>query len=168
MQPKLDAHAHFFNPGYVAALPASCRRLQPDEVTLYSGLAQTHHIQQVLAIGYEGADWARENNQYLASLAATNLWVRPLAFTTPEQLTISRLEMWKQQGFIGVSLYLFSTDDLDRLSLVRDETWAWLVKNRWLLSINSSGDRWTRWHEVLERHPDLRLLLLQHQVIIFG
>ena len=34
MPPRLDAHAHFFRPGYVDVLPESCRRVEPDEVTL--------------------------------------------------------------------------------------------------------------------------------------
>jgi predicted TIM-barrel fold metal-dependent hydrolase len=40
-----------------------------------------------------------------------------------------------------------------------DEVWAWMVERRWLLSVNSSGDTWSAWPAVLERHPNLRLVM---------
>lgn len=86
----------------MALLPENCRRIQPDEVTLYQGLARQYEVQQVLAVGYEAEQWAVGNNRYLSRLA----------------------------------------------------------EQRWLISVNSKGEYWIAWQPLLERRPDLRLLVL--------
>ena len=43
--------------------------------------------------------------------------------------------------------------------LVDAAVWAWLEKRRWLISVNSKGARWAVFVPVLERHPQLRLLV---------
>jgi L-fuconolactonase len=159
MSGRLDAHLHFFRPGYVARHPEECRRVQPDEVTLYAALARLYSVDQVLAVGYEGADWAAGNNAYLAKLAATHPWIRPLAFAAaPEQLTAAGLDRWREQRFAGLSLYLFGPETEARLAQVPKEIWHWLTARRWLVSVNSRGEGWAAWRPVLERHPELRLL----------
>ncbi len=160
MSVRADAHLHFFRPGYVAVLPENCRRVQPDEVTLYEALAKEHNVQQVLAVGYEGQSWAAGNNQYLARLAAGHAWIRPIASVQePAQLDMPPLEQWQQDRFVGLSIYVFSEEMMTAVNQVSDVVWAWLVQHRWLISVNSRGEHWTVWPPVLERHPDLRLLV---------
>src|SRR5438552_2779803 len=143
MPARADAHLHFFNPGYAAALPASCRRVQPDEVTLYTALAQQYGVAQVLAVGYEGESWATGNNRYLAALAAAHDWIRPVAFIhDPTHLDVPMLERLAQEQFVGLSLYLFDEPSLGALVRVPGEVWRWLTHRRWLLSVNSRGERW--------------------------
>lgn len=160
MSMRADAHLHFFRAGYAAVLPDSCRRQVPDEVTLYLALAQQHAIEQVLAVGYEGQSWAAGNNAYLAELAGEHAWIRPVAFLgDPAQLDIDGLERLAAQKFVGLSVYVF--DDVIEGALARVDAvvWAWLEKRRWLLSVNSKGARWAAFVKILERHPNLRLLV---------
>ena len=160
MPTRADAHLHFFSPGYVAHLPESCRRVQPDEVTLYAALVQQHDIAQVLAVGYEGQPWAAGNNSYLAELAAAHDWIRPLAFIhDPAGLSVAMLEHLARERFAGLSLYLFDEPVLNTLGQVHNDVWAWLIHRRWLISVNSRGVHWAAWAPILERHPDLRLLV---------
>src|SRR5262245_32072838 len=103
MPKRADAHLHFFAPGYAALMPESCRRVQPDEVTLYAALAQQHDIAQVLAVGYEGGAWAASNNRHLAELAATQDWIRPVAFVHDLiSLDIAMLERHARDRFVGL------------------------------------------------------------------
>ena len=160
MSKRADAHLHFFAPGYVARLPESCRRVRPDEVTLYAALAQQHDIAQVLAVGYEGQPWAAGNNRYLADLAAAHAWIRPLAFIhDPTGLNVATLEQMAHDRFVGLSLYLFDQPILVELGRVSDDVWGWLAERHWLISVNSRGEHWTAWAPILERHPNLRLLV---------
>lgn len=160
MAPRLDAHAHFFNPGFIGALPENCRRISPDEFTLYTAYLQQHEIEQVLAVGYEGADWAAGNNQYLANITAQNRWVRPIAYVAdPTQLTIAQLQAWQAQNFVGISLYIFQDDAAKLLAQISNEIWQWLGDHAWLISVNSTGEYWQAWQPVLAKHPQLRLLL---------
>lgn len=160
MSPRLDAHAHFFFPGYVDHLPESCRRQSPDEITLYHAHAQRHEIAQVLAVGYEGAPWAKGNNQYIASLAQERPWLRPVAYVgDATQLTLDQLLAWQAQNFVGISLHISSTDEAEALSRVPSEVWQWLIENAWLISVNSSGEHWSSWEPILSLHPELTLLI---------
>ena len=160
MSMRADAHLHFFRPGYAAVLPDSCRRQLPDEVTLYKALAQQHAIEQVLAVGYEGQSWAAGNNAYLAELAGEHAWIRPVAFLgDPAQLDIDGLETLAAQKFVGLSAYVFDDVIEGALARVDAAVWAWLEKRRWLISVNSKGARWAAFVKILERHPNLRLLV---------
>ncbi len=158
--PLLDAHAHFFDPGYVGILPEDCRRRVPTEITLYAALARQHDVSQVLAVGYEGDPWAAGNNAYLAAVTAQHPWVRPVAFVVDiAGLTRDALDQWHAQGFVGLSLYLFAGDAVAALQHVPDATWRWLTDHAWLLSVNSTGIHWQAWQPVLDRHPEIRLLI---------
>jgi L-fuconolactonase len=157
---RADAHAHFFHAGYAAILPDSCRRIQPDEVTLYQGLAQQFGVQQVLAVGYEVERWAVGNTRYLSQLAASLSWLRPVAFVAePANLAVASLEKWQREAFVGLSFYCFTPQQFAALAQVSDAVWCWLVEQSWLVSVNSRGEYWTAWLPVLERWPDLRLLV---------
>ena len=160
MPDRADAHAHLFKPGFIDALGERCRRIQPDEVTLYEALAKQHDVKQLLAVGFEGAQAYHGNNDYLASIAATRPWLRPTAyFHEPRELTHKSLEMRAHQGFVGVSLYLFSDELTDQLHQVDARIWSWLIEHRWLISVNSKGAYWSGWDDVLRRHPELRLVI---------
>ncbi len=160
MSPRLDAHAHFFFPGFVNKFPESCRRQSPDEITLYEAHAQLHEIAQVLAVGYEGAAWAVGNNQYIASLAQEHSWLRPLAHVNDaSQLSISQLSAWQHQDFVGISLHIFNADQAETLSRVATEVWQWLDENAWLISVNSHAEHWTSWQPILSDYSELRLLI---------
>jgi L-fuconolactonase len=160
MSPRLDAHAHFFFPGFVELLPENCRRQSPDEITLYQAHAQRHEIAQVLAIGYEGDAWANGNNAYLATVVSQHPWVRPIAFVSnPAQLSVDQLTTWQTQQFVGITFYIFSAEAAAQLSQVADEVWQWLEEHAWLISVNSTGELWTSWEPVLTQHPQLRLLI---------
>jgi predicted TIM-barrel fold metal-dependent hydrolase len=160
MSPRLDAHAHFFYPGFVQGLPDSCRRRSPDEITLYQAFAQRHQIDHVLAIGYQGEPWASGNNDYLAGLAQEHTWLRPLAFVSaPQQLTLSQIERWQAQRFVGITFYLFSPENIDALRQISNELWQWLSEHAWLISVNSTGEYWRGWQPILAAHPGLRLLI---------
>ncbi len=160
MSPLLDAHAHFFFPGYVGRLPESCRRQTPDEVTLYQAHAQRHEIAQVLAVGYEGDAWAAGNNDYLAAVVAHHAWMRPVAFIAdPSQLTIDHLDKMRAQHFVGISLYILTPEIAAQLGQVADDVWRWLAAQSWLISVNSEGDLWASWQPILSVHPELRLLI---------
>jgi predicted TIM-barrel fold metal-dependent hydrolase len=157
---RADSHIHLFRPGYAAKLPESCRRVQPDEVTLYQALREQAGVQQALVVGFEGEPWAAGNNRYLAEQAAHGSWIRPVAYVNNlARLDERTLAGWRQDAFVGVSMYLFSERDVAALQLVPDETWAWIAQNQWLVSVNSSGDRWAAWIPILERHPELTLLV---------
>lgn len=160
MPTRLDAHAHFFDPGFVGALPEDCRRRSPDEITLYIALAQQHDVAQVLAVGYEGDAWAAGNNDYLARVTAQHEWVRPLAFVTDiPNLAVAQLEKWQQQGFVGLSLYLFSDADAAAIQKIAPATWQWLGDHAWLISVNSTGQHWQQWQNILDQYPDVRVLV---------
>jgi L-fuconolactonase len=159
MMDHADAHMHLFAPGYVNLLPEACRRLAPDEATLYAAYGERHGIRRALVVGYEGQPWAVGNNAYLASLAARHSWVRPTAFAPPAALHVPALEGWRRGGFVGVSLYLFGADEVAALGAVPGAVWAWLAERRWLVSVNSRGEAWRAWGPILERQPELRLLV---------
>ena len=160
MSERADAHLHFFHPGYVATLPEDCRRVQPDEITLYQALAQQYQVSQVLAVGYEGESWAAGNNDYLAQLARRQAWIRPVAFVHhPANLDMPALVQWQANRFAGLSFYLFDKQQTETLRQIPDEVWRWLIQHRWLISVNSRGAYWSDWQPVLERFPGLRLLV---------
>jgi predicted TIM-barrel fold metal-dependent hydrolase len=157
---RLDAHAHFFYPGFAERLPATTRRLLPDEVTLYSALADQHEINAVLAVGYEGQTWALGNNAYIAHLAEQHGWLRPLAFVRePARLTVKQLEAWQQQLFVGITFYCFTPAEVATLDQVDAAVWQWLADHAWLISVNSSGEAWQAWQKILANHPALTLLI---------
>jgi predicted TIM-barrel fold metal-dependent hydrolase len=159
MPDRADAHIHLFHPGFTETLPATCRRITPDEPTLYEALAQQHNIRQALVVGYEAEDAYHGNNDYLATLVPTHPWVRPVAFYAgPAAITLESLESRRAQGFVGISLYLFDQAEA-QLNSVPEQIWRWLSDRRWLLSINSTAEQWLAWRGILRRFPDLRLLI---------
>src|SRR6266542_4212771 len=118
MAARADAHIHLFRPGYTSHLPESCARAQPDEVTLYEALAAEFSIEQALVVGYEGAPRFAGNNAYLSSLAQQHRWIKPVAYVDPEALSCTKLEQLHRDGFVGISLYIFSPQSIAALAAV--------------------------------------------------
>jgi predicted TIM-barrel fold metal-dependent hydrolase len=122
-------------------------------------LRESAGIEQALVVGYEGAPWAAGNNRYLAEQVAIHSWIKPVAYVSdPARLDERALAGWQKDRFVGVSMYLFG-DDVSALEPVSDEVWAWIARKHWLVSVNSTGEHWTAWVPILERHPELTLLV---------
>jgi L-fuconolactonase len=58
-----------------------------------------------------------------------------------------------------LSFYCFNPQQTAALGQVSAEVWRWLAEHHWLISVNSRGEHWSAWLPVLERQPDLRLLV---------
>lgn len=160
MTRRADAHIHLFQTGFAEVLPETCRRVQPDEVTLYRALAADHGVERALVVCFEGEQWATGNNDYVAGLAAEQPWIQPVAFVhDPLTLDVATLERWRTAGFVGISMYLFDEATDSTLRAVPDTIWSWLMQRHWLVSINSRGENWLAWSAVLERQPELTLLV---------
>lgn len=146
-----DSHIHLFENGY--------QNSGKNTLETYSPLIQEFSISRALVIGYEGEPWALGNNAYIANLKKSNSWISPVAFLKVSDLSLENLESLVDQGFVGISLYVFTDEDVGILQDIDDEIWQWLVVNKWLISVNSKGDLWLLWIEVLKRNPTLTLLI---------
>ena len=154
-----DAHIHLFSAGYRDSSFASRPGVAIDEAACYDSLASDCDVAAALVVGFGGEDWCVENNAYLAEQVGRYDWIRPVAYVTLDALfTVEELYRLQQQGFVGVSLFLFD-DACVRLSEVPDTFWRWLEQRNWLVSVNSQAEGWRCWVPVLERFPDLRLLV---------
>jgi predicted TIM-barrel fold metal-dependent hydrolase len=157
--PRADAHIHVFEGGY-----RDCFTARPgvsiDEAALFTSLAADHGVAQALVVGYAAFDWCAENNAHLAAIVDDHDWLNPTAFVVPAQgLDCAMLDGWHAQGFVGLSLYVFSEDECAALAAIDDDCWRWLSDRRWLVSVNSKGAAWDSWVRILMRHPELRLLV---------
>ena len=148
-----DGHIHLFENGY--------KDSGANEISLYEELIKQHSIKSALVVGYEGESWASGNNAYISSLAQTRQWIHPLAFFKPENLQVSQLENLLSLGFEGITLYIFSEQEVEGLRAVDDSVWAWLVDHKWMVSVNSKAHFWNLWLEVMSEWPDL-ILLISH------
>lgn len=159
MSELADAHIHLFAGGYgdnFTARPG----VQIDEAVCYDSLAREHGVHAALVVGYEAEEWCATNNEHLATIQGRHDWLNPVAFVHNDRgFHLERLETWRREGFVGLSLYPFTEEDCQVLQNTPDECWQWLVEKRWLISVNSRGEGWKAWVPVLERHPELRLLV---------
>lgn len=146
-----DSHIHLFEHGYQDS--------GKNTLETYLLLIHEFSISRALVIGYEGKPWALGNNTYIANLKKSNSWISPVAFLQASDLSLRNLESLSDQGFVGISLYVFTNEDVRILQEVVNEIWQWLVDNKWLISVNSKGDHWLLWMEVLKRNPTLTLLI---------
>lgn len=146
-----DSHIHLFQCGFNGS--------GIDEVAAYEQLIEEHSIEAALVVGYEGEDWARGNNDFIAGLAESRSWLYPLAYLAPSQISVNRLEALSRGKFVGISLYLFNLEDVTTIERVRNEVWEWIVARGWLISVNSKGDSLRVWLKILERIPQLRVVI---------
>ena len=156
---RADAHVHLFEGSYQGNSFTRRPGVLIDEVLCYQSLMQEHQIQAALVIGFAGESWCAENNGFLAELIPRCSWMQALAYwdLNSDRDPLEQLEEWRGQGFIGISLYVFEKLEIQGLAGIKDEVWNWLECNGWLISVNSSGGRWSLWKPILEKHPRLRL-----------
>ncbi|MCE2441463.1 MAG: amidohydrolase [Candidatus Latescibacteria bacterium] len=159
MSERADAHIHLFEGGYQESLMKRFGR-PVDEAVVYASLAKDHGVRAALIVGYADVPWAAENTGYLTQMEKQYDWVHPAAyFDAAEPPTTDELTRLQAHGFVGVSFYIFGPERVAALLAISDEVWAWLASRRWLVSVNSKGDDWYAWQEVLRRHPELRLVV---------
>ena len=159
MTSRADAHIHLFAGGYRDKSFASRPGVTIDEAVCYQSLASEHGVVAALAVGYTGDPWCSDNNDYLANLNSHHDWIKPVAcIGVASPPTVHDLELLREQGFVGVSLFVFD-DDAQKLDHISLEVWRWLDENNWLISVNSEPDRWPAWQPVLASFPRLRLLI---------
>lgn len=159
MSERADAHIHLFEGGYQDSFMKRLKR-PVDEAVVYASLAKDHGVKAALIVGYADVPWAAENTRFLTQMVAEYDWVYPAAnFDPSDPPTIEALAQLQADGFVGVSFYIFGPERVDALLGISDEVWAWLASRRWLVSVNSKGDDWNAWQEVLGRHPELRLVV---------
>ena len=159
MTMRADAHIHLFAGGYRGGSFASRPGVSIDEAVCYDSLAREHDVAAALVVGYGAEDWCTDNNSYVAEQGPKFDWVRPLAYVAIDSAGAARnLEILQEQGFVGVSMYVFG-DDAQRLAQIPAGFWHWLEQRDWLVSVNSQGDAWTAWQPILEQFPRLPLLV---------
>jgi L-fuconolactonase len=159
MARSADAHAHLFEGGYRGSFVGR-PGVVVDEASCYASLLADHDLEAALIVGYQGHDWCAENNSYLADILPVTGWMRPVAFVhLDRQLSVAQLTALQQQGFVGISLYVFGDHDRQGLARIPSACWAWLSGHNWVVSVNSSGTMWRAWQPILDQHPDLRLLV---------
>ena len=160
MADRADAHIHLFEGGFQGNSFMKRLALPIDEAVCYASLAADHNVKAALIVGYSDAPWCANNHDYLVQMATQYDWVRPATYIDPTQPpSVDVLEQFKTQGFVGVTFYIFGPERIAALKAIPDEFWTWLTDHHWLVSVNSKGDDWTAWHDVLNRHPDLRLII---------
>jgi L-fuconolactonase len=155
---RADAHIHLFEGGFRESFAAR-DGVAIDEALCFNTLATDHDVSAALVVGYQGLDWCKDNNQFIAAARNDYTWINLVAFIeldTP--LTIAALEGWQEQGFIGVSLYVADETAVTALSGISFDCWHWLNDHNWLVSVNSRGDAWNAWLPILEEVPALGLL----------
>ena len=159
MSERADAHIHLFEGGFRDSFMKRLGR-PIDEAVVYASLANDHGVKAALIVGYADVPWAAENTRFLTEMVAEYDWVHPAAyFDAAEPPTTDELTRLQAHGFVGLSFYIFGQERVDALLRISDDVWAWLASRRWLVSVNSKGDDWYAWQEVLRRHPELRLVV---------
>jgi len=159
MADRADAHIHLFEHGFHGSF-TDRPGVQIDEIACYESLATDHDVKAALVVGYAGDSWCATNNDFLARTVLEHKWVRPTAYMEPDNPpNINELAKLKAQGFVGVSFYVFGEEKTNALRAIPDNVWAWLTEQRWLISVNSVGNDWSCWIPVLQKQPELRLIV---------
>jgi len=159
MTTRADAHIHLFAGGYQDKSFATRPGVSIDEGLCYDSLAREHEVVAALVVGFGGEDWCADSNAYLVEQTPLYDWIRPVAYVSIDSgSTVRDLEKFQQQGFVGISLFIFG-DEAERLEQIPTTYWRWLEERNWLVSVNSQEAAWTGWQPVLEEFPQLRLLV---------
>lgn len=130
-----DAHIHLFSRGYPGRYGALFPR--GGEVAVYNRIRAAHGIDCALAVGYEGAAWARGNNHYLSTLRVSHPWMVPLAYCAANRPPgEGQFATWWRRGFLGISVYLETREDA--AAFARWPAWAasHLDARKAILSVN--------------------------------
>ncbi len=152
-----DSHIHLFANGY----PGRYGTLFPggQEVTVYEKIRQAHGIDQALVVGFEGAAWSRGNNRYLAELALSHSWITPLAFySLASPLRPGSLKKWWDEGFYGISLYVFDGGEVERLADAPEQWVRNLNEKRAILSVNCPPEIAVKLRPLWRRLSQTRIL----------
>lgn len=151
---------HLFPKGYRGPSFSSRPGVKLDEAACYMSLAKEHHVRCALVVGYAAEPWCADNNRFLARMVVRHPWVRPTAFVPLDDLpTVARLERFRRERFVGISLYVFGKAACAAVGSIRDDVWSWIEAHRWLISVNSRDENWLVWQPILARHPQLRLIV---------
>lgn len=160
MADRADAHIHLFEGGFQGNSFMKRLNMPVDEAICYASLAADHNVKAALIVGYSDAPWCSNNHDYLVQMAAKYNWVRPATYIDATQPpTVEDLERFKKQGFVGITLYIFGAERVAALKAIPNGVWTWIADHRWLVSVNSKGEDWTAWQDVLNRHSKLRLII---------
>lgn len=160
MADRADAHIHLFETGFRGGSFTGRPGVNVDELACYRSLMKSYGVKAALVVGWAGAPWASGNNAFLARVVGENRWVHPVAYVEPtDGLTVEHLEERRGQGFVGLSIYLSGKRKVAALKKLPDDAWEWMVRRRWLISCNSRGEDWLGWVPVLEKHPELRVVM---------
>lgn len=104
--------------------------------------------------------WAAGNNAFIVNAAKQHSWIVPLAFVHPDKLQSERdVRSFANDGFVGLSMYIFSEEDAAAVASVPPTVWDFLEEYNLLVSVNSKGEHWRCWDRVVSQHPNLRLLV---------
>lgn len=156
-----DAHAHFFRTGY----HGDGMVLWPNngELAAYEQFRVLHRIETTLAIGYEGNARYSGNNAYLGKIAQARSWLRPLAYCSIDvPPSLQKVNAWKAEGFIGVSLYVNNASASASLNRWPASLWSGLSEwgNRGaLVSINATARILPKLFRGWTQVPDLPILI---------
>jgi L-fuconolactonase len=160
MADRADAHIHLFETSFRSGSFTGRPGVNIDEVACYESLMKSYGVKAALVVGWAGAPWSSGNNAFLARVVGDHPWVRPVAYLEPaDGLTVENLEERRQQGFVGLSIYLSGKEKVRALQKLPDDAWRWLAERRWLISCNSRGDDWQGWLPILDKHPKIRLIM---------
>jgi len=155
---RADAHIHLFEKSFQGSFTGR-DGVTIDEDRLYVSLMKPHGVTSALVVCYEGQDWARGNNAYVAGLMEKHDWIRPVAYFEPADLTMEQLESYAHLKFLGISLYVFGEDTVKALEAVGERVWSFLEKRKWIVSVNSRGVELSAWLPILDKHPSLRIMV---------
>ncbi len=159
MSERADAHIHLFENGFQSGFTKR-PGVNIDEPACYTSLAADHDVSAALVVGFCGGEAYANNNEYLAAMAAEHPWANPVAYFVPKSPPdIQTLEARWQQGFVGVSCYVFNEESVDALHRIDDAFWSWLVDRGCIVSVNSNAQYWPAWQHILQRHGELRLVM---------
>lgn len=152
-----DAHIHLFQRGFPGRYGSL---FTGGDLSVYEKMRKVHCIGPALVVGYEGEPWARGNNRHIARLARQYSWIIPLAYFDPiNALAPRQLSARWQQGFAGLSLYVFKNEEVDALNSLSPEFIDLLNQHRAIISLNCPPGIAGQIRPFLERLGDTRILL---------
>jgi L-fuconolactonase len=135
-----DAHVHFFAGGY----PGEGRSPVPgagQEVAAYERIRASSAVGDALVVGFEGADFATGNNDYIRTLAAERDWMHTTAYVAAQgRPSAATARAIFAAGHIGISVY---APDTLAGQAIRDwpaEFWAECDQSGAMVSINATPE----------------------------